>query len=101
MKVIIVDDAGGRRVQLDRPPPRHRASHHRPQPSWLAQPGHGGRDAGEDAQQGSHPQVEVRLVRAATISSNTITHCRSAHKRVNLNVGGIKHEVMWKMLEQV
>ena len=66
------DDGGGRRVQLDRPPPRHRASHHRPQPSWLAQQGHGGRDAGEDAQQGSHPQVQVRSGAAAILP--TLVH---------------------------
>ena len=29
-----------------------------------------------------------------------ILAARSSHKRVILNVGGVRHEVMWKMLEQ-
>ena len=34
-------------------------------------------------------------------SQNYSTVFRNSHKRVILNVGGIRHEVMWKMLEQV
>ena len=34
-------------------------------------------------------------------SKEVILKARSSHKRVILNVGGIRHEVMWKMLEQV
>ena len=66
-------------------------------------PGWHSRDTGAETPERTPSKAVIlksRLVRAATISS-TITHCRSAHKRVNLNVGGIKHEVMWKMLEQV
>ena len=33
-------------------------------------------------------------------SKDMIVAARSSSKRVILNVGGVRHEVMWKMLEQ-
>ena len=33
-------------------------------------------------------------------SKDVILAARSSHKRVILDVGGVRHEVMWKMLEQ-
>ena len=34
-------------------------------------------------------------------SKEIILKARSSNKRVILNVGGVRHEVMWRMLEQV
>ena len=47
-------------------------------------------------------EVSVQLESFPTIPNPIIiAKSRMLHKRVKLNVGGIRHEVMWKMLEQV
>ena len=55
---------------------------------------------GEDPQLGGDHQGEVRMCDQCQ-QMMPIHFPRRSHKRVILNVGGVSHEVMWKMLEQV
>ena len=43
----------------------------------------------------------VRYAERSELDNSFIHKARKKSKRANLNVGGVKHEVMWKMLEQV
>ena len=50
---------------------------------------------------GHHPFSWTEVETPDTVpTKQIILQARASHKRVNLNVGGIKHEVMWRMLEQ-
>ena len=64
-----------------------------------------GRVSGEDPQLRGYHQGQVMRPTMVTMSQysrlKSIFIKRKSHKRVILNVGGIRHEVMWKMLEQV
>ena len=45
--------------------------------------------------------VSVHVMSDRSQDPSLITKARSQHKRVKLNVGGVRHEVMWKILENV
>ena len=45
--------------------------------------------------------VSVHVMSDRSLDPTLITKARSQHKRVKLNVGGVRHEVMWKILENV
>ena len=52
-----------------------------------------------------HAECEVekeqeQVSRMVTPSSEVILKSRRCHKRVALNVGGVRHEVTWRLLEQ-
>ena len=62
--------------------------------------GERGRSRGDQEQEQGDKEKEQEASRMVTPSSEVILKSRRCHKRVALNVGGVRHEVTWRLLEQ-
>ena len=58
------------------------------------------REDQEEDQGDKEDYKEQEASRMVTPSSEVILKSRRCHKRVALNVGGVRHEVTWRLLEQ-
>ena len=86
LHTLPLSQAPGPGMEMVTEPPRHHPWHPREEQDQ------------EDDQGGKEKEQEA--TRMVTPSSEVILKSRRCHKRVALNVGGVRHEVTWRLLEQ-